>query len=85
MGSKLGKSRGAQGRKSLRGTPEEITEPAPVTARREVLSAEADLAGGTGLADFYELHQEWPKEVGRALAAHLLSALGPPPRRSFAA
>ena len=35
----------------------------------------ADLAG------FYELHQEWPRELGRAVAEHLLSALGPPPRR----
>jgi len=34
----------------------------------------------TGLADFYELHQKWPGEVGRAVAEHLLSALGPPPR-----
>ena len=33
------------------------------------------------LADFYEFHQEWPREVGRAVAEHLHSALGPPPRR----
>lgn len=45
------------------------------------LSAKADLAGGTDPADFYELHQEWPAEVGRAVAEHLLSGLGPPPRR----
>jgi ubiquinone/menaquinone biosynthesis C-methylase UbiE len=51
-----------------------------VTARRDALSAEADLAGATGLASFYELHQEWPREVGQPLAEHLLSALGPPPR-----
>lgn len=58
-----------------------MTEPEPGTARREALSAEADLAGGSGLADFYELHQEWPRDVGRAVAEHLLSGLGPPPRR----
>jgi SAM-dependent methyltransferase len=52
-----------------------MTKSASVRSRREVLSAEADLAG------FYELHQEWPRDVGRALAEHLLSALGPPPRR----
>src|SRR5467141_116394 len=77
----MSKSRGAQGGESLRGTSEKMTQPAPVTAHREALSAEADLAAGTGLAGFYELHQEWPREVGRALAEHLLSVLGPPPRR----
>jgi len=75
----MGKSRGEQVREGLRGAPEEMTEPAPVTARREALSAEADLPGGADLADFYELHQEWPREVGRAVAEHLLSALGRPP------
>ncbi len=58
-----------------------MTEAAHVTAHREALSAGADLAGRTSLADFYELHQEWPRDVGRAVAEHLLSALGPPPRR----
>src|SRR6266704_421093 len=77
----MGKPREERGREGLRGTPEEMTEPAPVTSRRQALSAEADLPGSADVADFYELHQEWPKEVGRALAAHLLSVLGPPPRR----
>jgi hypothetical protein len=66
------KARGAQGGQGF---------PAPVTARQEPLSAEADLAGDTSLAGFYEFHQEWPIEVGRAVAEHVLSALGPPPRQ----
>ena len=77
----MGNPREERGREGLRGTPEEMTEPAPVTSRRQALSAEADLPGSADVADFYELHQEWPREVGRAVAEHLLSALGPPPRR----
>ena len=58
-----------------------MTEPVSVTARRETLLAETDLPGGADLSGFYELHQEWPREVGRAVAGYLLSGLGPSPRR----
>ncbi len=32
-------------------------------------------------AAFYELHQEWPADVKREVARHLLAAMGPAPRR----